>query len=225
MTSFFEWARKYKLLLIIYVLGMVFGIREFLISRQGPAVDMLSDRWADMTQVVAEVNPDDPDTEFLLAIQELREGDPEEYIRRFEAALDDEVKHNEFLLQDYAQFMLNRGTDWRRVNQAVNRWRENFPFSGEVLELQLGAGPANPSESATIRRELLDVPWIGDAIIEPYAASGQERWRVLLSFRPPEEVDVREAIAAVSIVSIPEADRARLRVSCLTFSDCRVEPR
>ena len=225
MTAFVQWMRKYKLLLIIYVLGMVFGIREWLIARQGDPIDMLSQEWADMTDVVAAVNPDDPDTDFLLAIQKLREGDPDEYIRRFEAAIEAGVKHNEFLLQDYAQFLLNRGTDWRRVNVAVNRWRENFPFSGETLELQLGAGPANNAEVATLRRELLGVDWIGDVVVEPYDLDGQRQWRVLLSFRPPKEVDVREAIAAVSILSVPPADRGRLKVRCLTLTDCRVSAR
>ena len=225
MARALEFVRKYKLLLIIYVLGVIFGIREYVVNRDQGAVDWLSDRWADMTDVVATVNPDDPDTDFIEAMRSLAAGDQDEYIRRFEAALDDDVKHNEFLLHDYAQFMLNRGRDWRGVNEAVNRWRENFPFSAETLELQLGAGPNGAADEAALRREFGAVEWVGDARLEPFSQDGQERWRVLLTFRPPLEVDMREAIAAVSILSIPEADRGRLRVNCTTLQDCRVTPR
>ena len=110
MQRALEFVKKYRLLLIIYVLGMVFGVREFLVNREQGPVDWLSERWADMTNVVAAVNPEDPDTDFLEAMRSLAEGDQDEYVRRFEAALDDDVKHNEFLLHDYAQIMLNRGT-------------------------------------------------------------------------------------------------------------------
>ena len=225
MVRALEFVRKYKLLLIIYILGVAFGIREYMVIRERGPVDWLSERWSDMTEVVATVNPDDPDTEFLEAMRSLADGDQDEYIRRFEAALDDDVKHNEFLLHDYAQFMLNRGTDWRGVNAAVNRWRENFPFSAETLELHLGAGPSGAADEAALRRELGAVDWVGDARPEPYSQDGQERWRVLLTFRPPLEVDMREAIAAVSILSIPESDRGRLKVTCVTLQDCRVAPR
>ena len=224
MKRFWEWARKYKLLLIIYVSGMVFGIREFVIARDGGGVDMMSDEWAAMTDVVASFNPDDPDTEFLLALQELRAGDPEGYIEYFEAALDDDVKHNEFLLQDYTQFILDRGAVWTQVNRAANRWRENFPFSAETLSLPLGQGPADAGEADLIRRELMAIDWVSNATVSR-DAENPGAWRAEISFRPPLEVDLREAIAAVSILSVPAADRARLKVTCLTFRDCRVSPR
>ena len=95
---------------------------------------------------------------------------------------------------------------------------------GEILHAlrHLGRGAA---DEAALRREFGAVDWVGGARPEPYSQDGQERWRVLLTFRPPLEVDMREAIAAVSILSIPESDRQRLKVTCATLQDCSVSPR
>ncbi len=220
-----EFVQRYRLLLVIYVLGVTFGIREYMLSRIEEPVDWLSPGWAEMTDVVSSVNPDDPDTEFLQAMRSLAEGDPDEYVRRFEAALASGVKHNEFLLHDYSQVVLNSGADWQAVNRALNRWRDNYPFSAETIELSLGVGPRDGAEAATLRRELEAVEWIANARIESYAQEGAERWRAVLTFRPPVPVDMREAVAAASILQVPDSERARLRVVCSTLRDCRVAPR
>jgi hypothetical protein len=49
--------------------------------------------------------------------------------------------------------------------------------------------------------------------------------RVNLFFRPPREVDIREAIAAVTTLSLSAEDRLRYRVVCVTLVDCNMEPR
>jgi hypothetical protein len=236
--------RRYRMLLEAYGLALVLGVREFLLAREGQvtghgaceasAASCFSIRslavptsdsafWAQharMTDVVAAVNPDDPNTDFLQGIQALAEGDEAEFIRRFEAALASGAKHNHLLLQYYAQSLLDRGSDWRLVNQAVNRWRENHPTSPERLVLQMGAGPRSPADSLALRESLASVSWISDAALESYPEGGSERWRLRLGFRPAREVDVREAIAAATILAIPAEQRARYRVTCETLADC-----
>ncbi len=210
---------------MIYGVGIAIGAREFLLSRGGEPVDWGSDRWAEMTAVVREVNPEDPDTDFLEGVQSIVRGEGDDFVGHFEDALDAGVKHNEFLLRDYAQHLLASGGDWRRVNEAVNRWRENYPFSDETLTLELGSGPRSQADLSVLNRELRGVPWIGDIELEPYEAGGRQVWRVRITFRPPRAVDVREAVAAASILSVPAADRGRLAVTCTTLTDCTVGPR
>lgn len=215
----------YRILFVIYGVGIAVGLREFYMSRVGEPVDWASDRWAEMTEVVREINPDDPDTDFLEGVQSIMRGEEGDFVTHFEDALDAGVKHNEFLLRDYAQHLLTSGADWRRVNAAVNGWRENYPFSNEVLTLDLGSGPRSQADVSILNRELRAVPWIGDVQLEPYEAGGRQAWRVHFTFRPPRTVDVREAVGAVSILSVPEADRGRLEVTCRTLTDCTVAPR
>ena len=217
--------QRYRILFVIYGVGAAAGLREFYLSRTGEPVDWGSDRWAEMTSVVEQVNPDDPDTDFLEGVQSIVQGDQGGFATHFEDALEADVKHNEFLLRDYAQYLLESGAGWRQVNDAVNRWRGNFPFSNETLTLELGAGPRSQADISVLNRELYAVPWIGDAEIESYEANGRRGWRVHITFRPPRPVDLREAVAAVSILSVPEADRVRLSVTCTTLTDCTVAPR
>ncbi len=217
--------QRYRILFVIYGVGAAVGLRELHLARTGEPVDWDSEEWADMTEVLAEVNPEDPDTDFLKGVQSIMQGDQPGFVTHFEDALRADVKHNEFLLHDYAQHLLESGAGWREVNEAMNRWRDNYPFSNETLTLGLGTGPRTRADASVLRRELLAVPWIGDAELEGYEAAGRRGWRVHITFRPPLEVDVREAVAAVSILAVPEADRARLRVTCRTLTDCSVAPR
>ncbi len=216
---------KYRILFVIYGVGVAVGLREFYLSMQGDPVDWASDRWAEMTDVVRDVNPDDPDTDFLEGVQSIVRGNEGDFVAHFEDALAAGVKHNEFLLRDYAQHLLASGGDWREVNEAVNRWRENYPFSDETLTLEMGRGPASQAEMSVLNRELREVDWIGDVALEPYEANGRQGWRMHITFRPPRRVDVREAVAAASILAVPERDRRRLSVTCSTLTDCRVSPR
>ncbi|GIS79394.1 MAG: hypothetical protein CM1200mP14_09600 [Gammaproteobacteria bacterium] len=48
---------------------------------------IILDASCEMTEVVAQLNPEDPDTDFLLGMQALAEGDVEGSIRRLEEAL------------------------------------------------------------------------------------------------------------------------------------------
>lgn len=178
-----------------------------------------------MTDVVARLNPDDPDTDFLKAMQSLAGGDEDEFFRLLEEAVAADIKHNDMLLQFYAQYLLAREADWRLVNLAVNRWRENHPSSAETISLQLTTGPRTPSERAVLQDALAPVPWIADWRLESYTVDGDERWRVLLMFRPGETVDMRQAIAAVTVLSLTEEQRSLYEVTCPTLQDCTLTRR
>ncbi len=119
------------MLVIVYVIVLGIGTREYLISRSGGTLEWISGcqasasgcsmtgrgttgladdslfwtRHAKMTEVVAQLNPEDPDTDFLLGMQALSEGDVEESIHRLEEALEVDPKHNNYLLQYYAQYI------------------------------------------------------------------------------------------------------------------------
>ena len=242
--------RQYRMLIVAYGVALLVGAREYVVSRSGDTTDWVggcrasaaacssvtsragltddSTFWRQhraMTEVVARVNPDDPDTDFLVGMQALADGDSEESVRRLEAALAAGVRHNDYLQQYYAQYELNRGADWQRVNFAVNRWRRNHPSSPEPIYLRLGAGPRDEAEAALLRGALAEVPWIADSRLESSMQDGEEQWRVQLIFRPGRTVDMRQAVEAVSLLSLTEDQRAQYRVRCGTLQECRLEPR
>ena len=243
--------QKYRMLVVVYVIALAVGTREYLVSGSGTTVEWISGcqasaaacsntgtqqagspddslfwtRHAKMTEVVAQLNPEDPDTDFLLGMQALAEGDDEEAIRRLEEALEVDPKHNHYLLQYYAQYELSRGADWRRVNLAVNRWRINHPFSADPLTIPLGTGPATPEDENDMYATLEAIPWIAGSQLESNVLEGQTRWRLSLTFQPGETVDVREAIEAVTLLSLTPGDRRRFRVQCSTLVDCTMVPR
>jgi hypothetical protein len=236
--------QRYRILVVAYGIALVVGVREYLVARDAsgsgasgceasaascfsiparaaPASDSAFwSRHARMLAVVQAVNPDDPNTDFLAGIQALSEGDEAEFIRRFERAIASGAKHNHLLLQYYAQSLLDRRADYRDVNRAVARWRENHPFSSERLTLQLGAGPATPSDEDALHEAFAGVEWIEDAALESYVEAGTRKWRVQIAFRPGRPVDVRDAVAAATVLAIPADQRALYQVTCETLEEC-----
>lgn len=243
-------ARRYRLLLVVYGIAIGVGIREYVVAQRGEGVGgaggceasaaacfSISSRagavsdsafWsqhAEIAEVVARLNPGDPDTYFLRGMQALAEGSEDEFARRFEEALGTGVKHNHFLLQFYAQYLLERGANWMRVNHAMNRWRENHPFSPDPISLRLAEGPSDPGDEAVLRRVLAEVPWIAGSQLQRREVGGAEEWRVLLEYRPGEVIDMREAVAAVTILALPPRHRGAYEVTCETLQDCRARRR
>ena len=137
------WHRRYRMLIGIYAIALLVGIREYVVSRSQGPVDLQSEKWSEMTDVVAGINPGNPDTEFLEAIQAMQGGDEEEFVRRMEEALASGVKHNDLMMRAYTQHLLNTGGDYRLINFAANRWRDNHPFSEQTIWLSLAAGPTS----------------------------------------------------------------------------------
>ena len=219
------WHRRYRMLIGIYAIVLVVGTREYLISRSRGPVDLQDEEWSDMTNVVSRINPGDPDTEFLEAMQALQHGDSEEFVRQMEGALASGVKHNDLMMRTYTQHLLNTGEDYRLINFAANRWRKNHPFSEQTIWLSLAAGPTSQAEAAVLRGALAEVPWIYRSELESFVEGQRQRWRVVLSFRPAQTVDIREAVAAASILSLPPQQRSLYRIECSTLQDCRLSPR
>ena len=221
-----SWLRRYRVLIGVYTIALFFGIREYQVSRSRGPITWPSEKWLEMTDVIVQVNPDEPDTEWLQSMASMAEGDAEEFGLHLEDALASDIKHNEFLLQDYTQLMLDRGADYQIVNWAANRWRENHPFSRETLGLSLGAGPQGPADEALLEEALVQVPWIAGSQLESSTDSdGNQRWVVRLTFRPAEKIDLRQAIAAVTLLTLTEEQRSQFGVRCATLVDCTLEPR
>lgn len=242
--------RRDRVLLVFYGVGLLVGAREFLVSRERAPDDWQTaceasaascfsiesradaardpefwNRHAEMAEVVARINPGDPDTRFLEAMQALADGDEERFVERMDEALRAGVKHNDMLLQYYAQYLLDAGEDHRRVNLAVNRWRENHPFSTATLSLRLGAGPRSDEAADVLRQSLARVPWVASSELTRAEEEGVDVWRVLLSFRPGQVVDMRQAVEAVTLLALPEEHRSTYDIVCVTMQDCSARRR
>ena len=220
-----NWYRRHRMLIGIYAIAVVVGTREYLVSRGQEPVDFLNEKWGDMTDVVSVINPGDPDTEFLEAVQALQQGDDEIFRQLLEEALASDVKHNDLLLQSYAQHLLNTGTDHEQVNAALNRWRENHPFSAETVRLSLASGPRGPTDLSDLNQAFSEVEWVTNARIESYGDGGARRWRATITFRPGQAVDIRDAVAAASVLALPPGQRHLYEVTCVNLTDCSAERR
>ena len=212
------------MLLGIYLLAMLFGAREFVLARTQPEVDMETEEWSRMAEVISSVNPADVDTDYLLAMEALKQGDRDTFVRHMEAALlDKNAKHNEMLLQAYAQHLFTVNADYRQVNQWLNEWRLNHPASAEYFEIPLGSGPGDQNDATALRLELESIDWLlRHEVVPPAGGAG---WRVQLWFRPATEIDIREAVAAVSVLQLAPEQRSAFRVTCLTLENCQLVPR
>ena len=220
-----DWYRRYRMLIGIYTIAVIVGAREYLVSRGQEPIDFLNEKWGEMTDVVSAINPGDPDTDFLEAVQALQQGDEETFLAHLEEALASDVKHNDLLLQSYAQHLLNTGTNHEQVNAALNRWRENHPFSVDTVWLPLATGPRGATDLSDLNRAFSEVAWVIDARIESYADGGAQRWRATITFRPGQPVDIRDAVAAASVLALPPGQRHLYEVTCVNLTDCSAERR
>lgn len=214
------WYRRFRMLLVIYGIAIVIGGREYLVARSGTPVDLGSAEWTEMADIIAEINPAEADTEYLLAMEALQRGDSEGYIAYMESALERGVKHNNALLGEYAQFLIRTQAPFEDVDRALNRWRENHQLSFEILELPMGTGPANQVDQAALRSELDAIDWIYKYELKP-PTEAIPFWVVLTQFEPAVAPSIRELMEAVSVLSLRPEDRGRLAVRCTSFQDCR----
>lgn len=214
------WYRRFRMLLGIYLIAFAFGVREFMVSRTQPTVDPETEEWSRMAEVISRINPADADTEYIKAMEALKRGDSESFVEHMESALSKGVKHNDVLMLWYAQHLFTTGTDYRQVNEWLTRWRVNHPTSAETFEVPLGSGPADTASERALRRELDRVDWIASYELQPPNEEGPG-WRVRLQIQAATEIDIREAVAAVSILALPPQMRDDFRVTCLTLEDCR----
>ena len=214
------WYRRFRMLLFIYIVAMAFGVREYLLVRSGDTVDPDSEEWSRMAEVVAQINPADADSEYLLAMESLKEGDSEGYVSHMETALDKGVKHNNLLLSEYAHHLIRMQASFEDIDRALNYWRENHQLSFEILQLPMGAGPTSQADELALRRELDAIDWIYKYEIRP-PSDEVPGWVTLIQFEPAEEASIRDAIEAVSILALPLEVRENFRVRCISFEECR----
>ena len=218
------WHRRFRMLLFIYVLGALFGGREFLIARSGDQVDPGSEEWSRMAKVIAEINPADADTDFLLAMEALQAGDETGYIEYMETALGKGIKHNNFLLAEYAHHLIRIQAPFDNIDVALNTWRTNHQLSFEIVTLPLGQGPTSQQDYDAIRREMDGIEWVYEwELQEP--TSEVPQWVLLFQFEPAKEAAIRDVIEAISILGLPPQARARLRVRCTSWDDCQSQAR
>jgi hypothetical protein len=214
------WFRKWRVLVVAYSLATIIAVREVIVSRASDPVAWPSEEWSEMVEVVSTINPDEADTQWLESMEFRLEGDAEDFALKLEESLATDIKHNEFMLQDYTQLMLDRGADYQIINWAANRWRENHPFSTKTLRLELMEGPANDAEVEYLKNVMEEVPWISNVVIQPSEDSSAGRWFVLIGFRPAQDIDIREAIEAVSLLTLTPEQRETFRVTCFALDDC-----
>jgi hypothetical protein len=121
-------------------------------------------------------------------------GDEREFFRRIDRALAADIRHNELFLKLYAQYLLNAAADPEEVNAALNRWRENFPYSRETVTVPVGGDGG--SEPADVEHALAVIPWVADARVVASGGGGEGRAVAELMFRRGRTVDIRPALAA-----------------------------
>ena len=185
------WLRRYRILVVVYSIGIFVGLREYSISqtREQP-VDFLTGEGSMFTDVMIGVNPEDPDTDFLKAMRALSQADEEGFSELLEKALSAEIKHNELLLQFHAQHLLNQGAETEETNKALNRWHDNFPFSERHITIQFATGPTTPYDALLLEDALSSIPWIADSEFDPYTQDSSDGWRLRIKFRRGEVINI-----------------------------------
>ena len=177
-----------------------------------------------MAEVIAELNPADADTDFLLAMEALQAGDETGYIQSMETALGKGIKHNNFLLAEYAHHLIRIQAPFESIDVALNTWRMNHQLSFEIVTLPLGQGPTSQQDYDAIRREMDRIGWVYDwELQEP--TSDVPQWVLMFQFEPAREAGIRDVIEAISIVGLPPRARAQLRVRCTNWDDCQSQAR
>jgi len=177
-----------------------------------------------MAEVIAEINPADADTDFMLAMEALQEGDEARYIEYMETALGKGIKHNNFLLAEYAHHLIRIQAPFENIDVALNTWRENHQLSFEIVTLPLGQGPANQQDYDAIRREMDAIDWVYEwELQEPTPELPQ--WVLLFQFEPAREAAIRDVIEAISILGLPPEARSRMRVRCTSWDGCQSQVR
>lgn len=214
------WYRRFRMLIGIYLIATAFGVREYMLVRSGRTVEPETAEWSRMAEVVSTVNPADADSEYLLAMEALKAGDGEAYVRHMETALAKNPKHNNLLLSEYAHHLIRMQAPFDDIDRALNWWRENHQLSFEILELPMGVGPNGPGDQNALRRELDAIDWIYKYELQP-PQEGFPGWRALIQFEPAIPASIRDAIEAVSILALPPEMRGQYRIRCISFEECR----
>jgi hypothetical protein len=191
------WFRKWRILLLVYAVGIVFGVREFMFKRGKPAFAWETSEGVALLEMLEQLNPDDPDTHYLKAMHALADGDRAEFERRLDLALDSDLKSNELMLRFHAEYLLATSSDTAAINAAISRWRRNFPYTAEPITFRLANAPRTPQQAEAIERSVAQIPWVADLRLGRSVTGGREQWVLGVMVRRGTEIDVRDVSEAV----------------------------
>jgi hypothetical protein len=191
------WFRKWRILLLVYAVGIGFGAHEVLFKRGRPKFEWETPEGVALLEVLDRLNPDDPDTQYLKAMHALAGGDRAEFDRQLDLALASNLKSNEIMLRFYAEYLLATSTDTTAINAAITRWRRNFPYTAEPISIRLANAPRTPEQAEAVERNVAQIPWVSDLRLGRSVSNGSEQWVLGLMVRRGVEIDVRDVSEAI----------------------------
>jgi hypothetical protein len=192
------WFRKWRILLLVYAVGIGFGVHEFLFKRDRPKFEWETPQGVELLEVLERLNPDDPDTRYLKAMHALAGGDRAEFDRQLNLALASNLKSNEIMLRFHAEYLLATSTDTAAINAAITRWRRNFPYTPEPITFRLANAPRTPEQAEAVERFVAQIPWVSDLRLgRSLSSNGSEQWVLGIMVRRGVEIDVRDLSEAV----------------------------
>jgi hypothetical protein len=191
------WLKRHRILLLVYVVGLFFGVREYLIKRDQPRFEWETPEGVALLELLEQLNPDDPDTHYLKAMHALAEGDRAEFDRRLGLVLASDMKHNELMLKFHAEYLLATSTDTAAINAAITRWRRNFPYTTVPITFRLPTGPRTRPQAEALERAIADIPWVADSRLGRSVDGAREQWIVGVLIRRATEIDVRDLSRAL----------------------------
>jgi hypothetical protein len=191
------WFRKWRILLLVYSVGLVFGVHEFLFKRGKPAFAWETPEGVVLLEMLEQLNPDDPDTHYLKAMHALAAGDRTEFERRLDLALDSNLKSNELMLRFHAEYLLATSNDTAAINAAITRWRTNFPYTSQPITFRLANAPRTPEQAEAIERSVAQIPWVADLRLGRSVNESGEQWVLGVMVRRGSDIDVRDVSEAI----------------------------
>jgi hypothetical protein len=189
--------RKHRILILVYAVGLVFGVREFLIKREAPPFEWETPEGLALLDMLDRLNPDDPDTHYLKAMHALAEGEQDEFSSRLDLALSSDAKHNELMLKFHAEYLLATSTDTAAINAAITRWRRNFPYTSESITFRIQPFPRTAQQAEALERSVAEIPWVADSRLGRMVTGGGEQWVLGVMVRRGRPVDLRDLRLAI----------------------------
>jgi hypothetical protein len=199
MGSRRQWFKRNRILILLYGVGLLAGVREYMVNRDKAPFEWMTPEGEVLIDVLDRLDPDAPDTKYLRAMRELANGNEAEFSRLLDDVLASGVKHNEAMLRFHASYLIGRGAGDSEINAALNRWRGNFPFAQEPIMLPLPTGPTTSVQAESLEAELARIPWMADVQLGFAGPQGAPQWRIQMMIRRGRPIDVRDVWNALSV--------------------------
>jgi hypothetical protein len=184
--------RRYRILFLVYAVGVVAGVSEYVYKKDRPAFEWLSPDGRTLLGELERLNPKSADILHLRAMQALADRDRETFDELMDSALASNPKYNENLLRYHAAYLLATGAPLEEVNAALNDWLTNFPFTIDPFAVRLPRGPETESQARALEAGLAAIPWITKATLERHVETAEPFWVVMIRFRRGNDVDLRD---------------------------------